>query len=510
MTNVYNRTSHIVIRILPIVAALFLISCSASRQGFDPQHKYSPTELHYDYSIFRGALEESHPGIYWYTSKEQMDAYFNWGAAQLWDSLNEEQFRRVLTYVIARINCGHTVVRTSRQFLRYRDTTRTKFFPLLLKFWPDTAVVTANMNLNDKLVKRGTIINRIDGVPVSKLLDTFFRYVSSDGYNITHKYQALSNRGSFGSSYTALFGTKNSYLIDFTDSAGRNMSARIPAYDIRPDTASRSNRTANIPPRPDRSTRRRMVREGSRNLVIDSANIATMTINSFGRSLRLKGFMRKSFKKLKNEGVQHLIIDVRANGGGSVTNSTMLTKYVADKKFKIADSLYTNTRNSKYKKHIGGYFFNQLFMFFMTRKKPDGKYHFGYFERHFFKPKRRNHFDGKVYVLTGGNSFSATTLFAQTVRPQENVVIVGEETGGGAYGNSAWLIPDAELPITRVRFRLPLFRLVINKNIPKDGRGVLPEVESFPTVEAIRNAVDFKMNKAVELIRTNNQYSPIP
>ena len=69
-----------------------------------------------------------------------------------------------------------------------------------------------------------------------------------------------------------------------------------------------------------------------------------------------------------------------------------------------------------------------------------------------------------MYILTGGNSFSATTLFVSAVIKQDNVTVVGEETGGGAYGNSAWLIPDVTLPETGVRFRLPLFRLVIDKN----------------------------------------------
>ena len=72
-------------------------------------------------------------------------------------------------------------------------------------------------------------------------------------------------------------------------------------------------------------------------------------------------------------------------------------------------------------------------------------------------------------------------MFASALREQENVIIVGEETGGGAYGNSAWLIPDATLPETGVRFRLPLFRLVIDKNAQKNGKGVQPEVESLPS-----------------------------
>ena len=106
--------------------------------------------------------------------------------------------------------------------------------------------------------------------------------------------------------------------------------------------------------------------------------------------------------------------------------------------------------------------------------------------------------------MTGGNTFSASTLFAQKVKEQDNVIIVGEETGGGAYGNNAWLIPDVTLPVTKVRFRLPLFRLVIDSTIPKNGRGIMPEVEALPTVNAIRRNTDYKMEKVIELIKKSH------
>ncbi|MBK8952758.1 MAG: hypothetical protein IPM85_11215 [Chitinophagaceae bacterium] len=199
--------------------------------------------------------------------------------------------------------------------------------------------------------------------------------------------------------------------------------------------------------------------------------------------------------------INHLIIDVRNNGGGSVSNSNLLTKYLVSAPFKIADSLYAINKGSRYEQYIGTHFWNKLFIFFLTKKKKDGNYHFGYFERKDFKPRQNNHYNGQVYILTGGNSFSATSLFAGVLRKQDNVTIVGEETGGGAYGNSAWLIPDVTLPETHIRFRLPLFRLVIDKTIPKNGKGVQPEVFSLPTVEAVRRNSDFKLDKAMELIK---------
>jgi len=77
---------------------------------------------------------------------------------------------------------------------------------------------------------------------------------------------------------------------------------------------------------------------------------------------------------------------------------------------------------------------------------------------------------------------------------------VGEESGGSAYGNNAWLIPEVTLPHTGVRFRLPLFRLVIDKNEQK-GYGVQPEVYTPPTTPAIRRLADFKMETVIELIQ---------
>ncbi len=78
--------------------------------------------------------------------------------------------------------------------------------------------------------------------------------------------------------------------------------------------------------------------------------------------------------------------------------------------------------------------------------------------------------------------------------------IVGEETGGGAYGNSAWMIPDVTLPNSGVRFRLPRFRLVMNKDLVKEGRGIMPDIEAAPTVETIRQGIDPKVDTVRKII----------
>lgn len=485
-----------------------LSGCGVSKSSFYPGKKYSPGQVQKDYTVYETLLKEHHPSLYWYTSKDSMDHYFDKGRQQLKDSMTEPEFRKVLTYVTSKINCGHTSVRSSKAWSKYADTVKLgKIFPLSMKVWDDALVVTANLNRRDSILKRGTVITSINGKTKAALIDTMFNYISTDGYNQTHKYQSLSNRGYFGSLYTLLYGLSEKYTIEYKDSTGRSRTVIIPVYNPAADTPlTRGTRPFRKVEPPTKQEIREQRLNSIRLLKLDTVNhSAMMDLASFGRGFGLRKFFKNSFKALRENKITHLIIDVRSNGGGSVSNSTIITRYLASQPFKISDSLYASKKRGAYQHYIQNHFWNRLFMTFFTRKKKDGNYHFGYFERHYFKPKKGNHYDGKVYILTGGNSFSATTLFASALVKQENVIVVGEETGGGAYGNSAWLIPDVTLPETGLRFRLPLFRLVIDKSVPKNGKGVQPEVASLPTVEAIRRNADFKVEKVMEMIKTDKK-----
>ncbi|MEJ7769931.1 MAG: S41 family peptidase [Chitinophagaceae bacterium] len=483
-----------------IICLIFLMSCAASRQAFDPARKIPKEKLQKDFTLFRQILEEGHPGLYWYTPKDSVDHYFDVTYSKITDTMTEPAFKTLLSYMISKINCGHTATRYSKKYARYLDTVRMKQFPLSVKFWDDSAVIYANLHRNDSLLVKGTPLTSINGKKISFYRDSLFRFLSMDGYGIVHKYQTLSNLGSFSAWYRNVFGLTDQFTIGYINKAGEEQSAVIPVFDPKKDT-SRNSELINFK-KADRRERRRNALSETRSLSIDSSALTGyVTLNTFMSGRGLNWFIKNSFKKIRKAGIQNLVVDVRSNGGGNVGISNLLTRYIIDHRFKLADSLYAINKRSKFGRYIALYFWHHLSMNFITRKKADGKYHFGYFERQYFNPKKSNHFNGNVYVIIGGNSFSATSLFANAVKGQKNVSLIGEETGGGAYGNTAWLIPFATLPYSGVRFTLPKFRMVVDKSVNKSGRGVMPDVFARPSISTILQDRDAKLEKVKELMR---------
>jgi hypothetical protein len=494
-----TRTFLLSFSILMVV----LSSCSGPRTFTDK--KYSPEKLKKDFTIFRGALEEFHPSLYWFTPKDSMDMAFNEAYNALNDSMTERQFRTTLLKVIADIRCGHTSVNFSKKYSRYLDTAQLNLFPLILKVLKDTLVVTGRLNKKDSALIRGSVITSINNRSSKMLIDTFLNYVTGDGNSITGKYQSLSSYGSFGVMYKNLYGLPDSFNVNFINNYGEPDSVVIPVF--KPVKEEENQSDSLKPEKYTAKERRNMFTYSSRSLQIDTTlHSGYMIVNTFVAGKGIRKFFKRSFRSMKRLNIQHLVVDVRSNGGGDAGISTLLTRYISDHSFVLADSLYAIKRSSRYHRHIHMQPIYWLMTAVVTRKHSDGKFHFGYFERHRFKPVKKHHFDRNVYLLTGGNSFSATTLFVQELKGQKNVKVIGEETGGGGYGNTAWIIPELKLPNTRIRVGIPKLRFVMRPELVREARGVLPDLYVAPTSQDIRNGIDVKVEAVRQMVLKANGY----
>jgi len=490
-----------------LLCCIILFSCAVSNKNYQANKKFTKQELQQDYTLLRNILEKKHPALYWYTPRDSMNYYFDSLYNNIADSMTELQFGwNVLAPLTHKIHCGHTSFGMSKNWNKFIKNKRIPSFPLQVKVWGDTILVTDNLNRKDSIFKRGTLLTSINGVPNHQLIQQMFLYLPLDGYADNVNYIRLSSN--FPYYHRNIFGIYKNYRVGYIDPVGNAKSVLLPMYQPIVDTSKKKPKIVKVQKTPRKEIRTQK-RESSRSIEIDSSmHSATLTLNTFssGGGRHLKSFLNRSFKVLSQQQIKNLIIDLRSNGGGDVKMYVKLTKYIRNSKFKVADSSYASAKSlAPYSKYIKQGLFSNIAMFFLTRKRQDGNYHFGYWERHHYHPVKKHHFNGSVYVLINGLTFSASTLFCNAVKAQENVKLIGEETGGGWHGNSGIMIPDITLPVTKLRVRLPLFKIVQFNHVPKDGRGVSPDIFIPPTAAGMINNIDRKMEIVKGMIRQANE-----
>jgi C-terminal processing protease CtpA/Prc len=487
-----------------IVFVCLFTACTSSRiRHYQFNQKTAAPQLQQDVVLLKQILEANHPSLYWYTPKDTLEEAFNAAINSITDSLTEVAFRNKVAAVISQIKCGHTAVRFSKNYAKAIEQHRYPCFPLSIKTWGDSMVVLGSLFNKDSIFKRGTIITAINGRNTQRLMDKIFPLISTDGNSNNFKSQVISSN--FPSWYKLAFGVDSSYRVDFINSFGEAKTVTIKNFlpakkTTTKDTTIKPNVTA--PPivkRPSKHQQKQTQLLAKRSLSIDTAN-STALLHVGTYSGKLKPFFRKSIKTLTTSGVKNLIIDVRDNTGGRLENSTYLTKYFVDKPFKTGDTIAAVTNNIRYKKYMPQAYSLWLPMHLFSKKKTDGRYHKQDEERKITKPATTNHFNGNIYVLQGGLSFSAATLFTSNLKGQKNVTIVGEESGGGYYGNSAMFLPTIILPNSKLRVILPLYRLVINSSRQQNGRGVLPDILVLPSSNAIQQGKDLKIDTVKAII----------
>lgn len=485
-------------RLTFFVGMLFILFHGKAQMPQSQLPKIAAQQLREDFQLLQKILEANHPSLYWYTPKDSIDYFFKTAINNITDSMDEVQFKNALSAVVSQIRCGHTSVRFSKAYTKNAAKYRYPQFPLSIKVWSDSMVVLNCFLPNDTIFKRGTIITSINGKSNRALLDTIFRFISSDGYADNYKNQVVSSNFSYW--YKNVMGLDSVYQITYRDATGKEQVAQLTNYVPHKDSIKQAASVKKI----TRRDAKKALLLSKRSLTIDTLlHTAFITVGTFSEN-GLRRFIHRSFKKIAKENIPNLVIDLRTNGGGKVNNSILLTQYLSDHDFKIGDSVVAISRRFAYGRYIHPSFWVKMAMTFGAKKMEDGFIHFRHYENKFFAPIKKYHFNGPVFLVQGGYSFSATTMFISQLKGQSNVKIIGEESGGGYYGNSAMHIPNIILPHTGIQVSLPMYRLVMDKNRPK-GHGIIPDIIINPSSMAIGKGVDLKMQRIKEIIRSEHQ-----
>jgi C-terminal processing protease CtpA/Prc len=202
-----------------------------------------------------------------------------------------------------------------------------------------------------------------------------------------------------------------------------------------------------------------------------------------GKEYNFDDSVRALFGRFKAAGVNELVLDFRYNGGGYVTSSDLITnltvKDAAARVGKLMNKKVYNTAYTAYlEKNEGASAFETLF-----KSEPNN---LGTLNR--------------VFVLTAGNTASASELVINNLKPFMEVILIGENTYGKNVGSRSYTD-------NRWKFGLqPIIFLINNSN----GESNYGSVSGFtPTYilkdnvlpyRALGNPSETYLNKALSIM----------
>ena len=454
-----------------------------------------------DYTIFKEILTSGHPSLYEYTAKFQWDSIFS-GFEQkgIQKVKTSNDLFQSITSIADKAKDGHLIIHHPKM-----DNVP-PMFPLLLKII-DERLYT---DTDDFGIPVGSEIMSINNMASQSILKKLLIYAPSDGFNLTKKYRQIEKE--FGILHFYEYGSKKSYSVKYT-----TIDGEVKTKEIAPKSFEsignrypyRNSHFASYHQDINRVTyfKNRIAEKWPFVYYIDSINTAVLTVNSFGLDpMEFKSKLIVLFKEIRKKKADNLIIDIRQNIGGYRINAINLYSFLTNTPFKqrISESVITN--ELPHKEHVIHTLsdYTEFFeMYFASAKKESGKWILTEDHAKAEMIPYKKIFNDKVYVLIGGNTFSAGSAFALSAKNDKNITLVGEETGGGYYFHTAQFIALYELPNSKIMVRMPFVKIdkyVLDHSVPK-GSGVLPDVEVILTVEDLIKGTDSQLDGVIKLIK---------
>jgi C-terminal processing protease CtpA/Prc len=452
-----------------------------------------------DFDLLVGSLKEAHTGLNWYSTYKEFENLCANQRKMLSDKMTVLEFYRVIAPIVAFTKEGHTAIRLSVGDTSYLQAFGS-YFPFQIKFLNKQAYV---INDFDGIKAKGFLLTRINGKGIDEIVKTFLSVEPDDGYIVTGKYRWIEENGAFPWFYLRCFGSSASFAVELADPKTNRQIVLDKVRGVK------------------YAEYRRLWKESTPPNVIESAPVtiefqpeiktAILRYNDFdtqfkGEKFDFKGFVAQAFEGIRNRGIEHLIIDIRKTSGGEEGLEDYIFAFLTNKP-------YTKYR---YVQASGPTYSFLKYTNYSTKEKQERleaaikQEHYLASDGRLLRRKgiltpaepRPDAYTGKLYVLTSGLTYSGGSEFASIIKGNRRATFIGEETGGGYYGNTSGSYIRLTLPNSQIWIRIPLLKFVVEVggDIPF-GRGVIPDHEIQPTIDEYLNGVDAEMNYALKLIR---------
>ncbi|HHG84451.1 MAG TPA: hypothetical protein ENJ82_06865 [Bacteroidetes bacterium] len=452
-----------------------------------------------DFDILKNAFLETKIGL-WYNTYPEFDSFCAVQKSKIRPSMNALELYQVLAPLVAFTKEGHSNIRVSDQVKVFLQQ-NARYFPFRVKIFQGNCFLLNNLG---EFKTQGMMLTKINGKRIEAILDQFLQIEPADGYNLTSKYDWIE--GAFSKYYMLFFEQMpRDFEIEVQQpqTGMKTIYREVPAYGYKSILKYFKELKESLPV--DDFTEPVTFR-------IDSeTQTAVLTVNSFSSSnyddgrQGFKQYLQKKFKQIIDAKLPNLIIDLRRNEGGDQGMEDHLLSYLIDSAYakysyvEIPGFTYSCIPYTDYKSNPGELVDELKEDFF---RGEDGRFLNipGHYQG---DAPGRFHFKGEVYILINGLTFSGGSEFAALAKNYTNATFIGEETGGGYYGNSSGYFLQYTLPNSQLTGRIPLCKFVPDVKdfgIPF-GRGLMPDHVVQATIDDYFSGRDPELEFAFKLIK---------
>ncbi|MBA5246089.1 peptidase S41 [Marnyiella aurantia] len=519
------------VNITPLSALLVLVlltSCvSVKKFNEKLSTPVAAEKLKADVDYAYASLQELHPELYWYISKDSLDRKFEAVKKTIDSPLTPAEFYRKLAPVVADVRQGHLRLVLPDRKLNVDERKALKLQKGLFSrynyvveedriFVKDNADKIPNMEV-------GTEILKINDAPASELISSYRQLNNSDGYNTTFLRYSMAKRWPYF--FTAENGILDSVKMEtrFKDSIQTFWLKREKITAAEKKTEKEANRKLTKSEKGKTKDYNIITRSFNRDLQFPTkdSTVAYMKIKTFSGTFS-KRFYRESFRTINNSPANYLIIDMRDNLGGSLSEINNLYSYLTAEKFRFIKDIQITKPGSMFQadyfrmvpnitKPIAAvaYPFYLAGTAFSIKKTPAGTFLRNNGKTAVKKPNK-DHFKGKVYVLINGSSFSAASILPAKLKDAKRAILVGEETGGANDGTVAGRYSTRKLKNSGLQLPIGLMLIQPDIEFSGNGKGVIPHHEIIPDVQQILQKKDIQLEWILQDIKKDSAQSTGP
>lgn len=431
----------------------------------------SVEQLRADFDYLELALEKYNPAMYAYHPKATFKKKIDEIQASIKEPLGVIEFHKHLRLAVAAVNEGHMTVgvETDPFYKGFYDN-EFKSLPLDLQFFEDRAYLWRNFSESDDL-ERGDEILFINGHSIAEIRALIFTYTCSDGDILPFKQMRLSTE--LFARYFWFVEQPDLFNIEYR----KNGSEKTQELELK--ALTRTEMSKWIQTRAYKDKRPKGINKFySLNTVGQTAHLTLRTFDekiAKENDIEALSFYERIFKRLRQNKVKHLIIDVRDNIGGMKQFGDDLLPYILKKNRK---GIYRELHSW------------------------DGK-----IVKSEFPKRSKWWFKGDLYILVNEGTFSTAAHIAKYSREFCDAITIGAETGSRYEGFAAGTFQYIKLPNTKITVGIPdkWVKNIISEKQKTSNRGLLPDYPVNVTIEDLLEGKDRMKEKALELIQLSSK-----